>query len=128
MSTFSVVASGLCSVVLLAGCSSASTPVGTSTSAPAANPTPAAAGPITLNGAGSSFDAPLFSTAFTQYTKLTPNVQVNYQSVGSGAGIQQLTEGTVDFGASDAPLTDEQLAAAENDVVHVPVTLGAVSV
>ncbi|MBV9173753.1 MAG: phosphate ABC transporter substrate-binding protein PstS [Chloroflexi bacterium] len=149
--------SATCGVLLLAGCASASTPIPTSapagqpTSPPtgAQNPTtaPAAATPavavpastpgssasanggtLTLNGAGSSFDNPLFSKAFAEYTKTHPKVQVNYQSVGSGAGIQQLTQGTVDFGASDAPLTDEQLAAAENDVVHVPVTLGAVSV
>jgi phosphate transport system substrate-binding protein len=148
----------MCGAVLVAGCTSASTPIPTSapaaqptslpaaasnpTGAPAAAPTAAPAAPattpgssqaatgqtMTLHGAGSSFDNPLFSKAFAEYTKLHPNVQVNYQSVGSGAGIQQLTQGTVDFGASDAPLTDEQLAAAENDVVHMPVTLGAVSV
>ncbi len=148
--------SAMCGILLLEGCTSASTPI--PTTAPAAKPTspPAAANPttaplaaptvaaapattpgssqaasgqtMTLNGAGSSFDNPLFSKAFAEYTKLHPSVQVNYQSVGSGAGIQQLTQGTVDFGASDAPLTDEQMAAAENDVVHVPVTLGAVSV
>jgi phosphate transport system substrate-binding protein len=152
-------ASAMCGILLLAGCTSASTPIPTTApaakptsppagaanpttvAAPAAPPTAAAAPAatagssqaasgqtMTLNGAGSSFDNPLFSKAFAEYTKLHPNVQVNYQSVGSGAGIQQLTQGTVDFGASDAPLTDEQLAAAENDVVHVPVTLGAVSV
>jgi phosphate transport system substrate-binding protein len=137
----------MCGVLLLAGCTSASTPI--PTTAPAATPASAPAGAnnpttapppaptsaaanngqtMTLNGAGSSFDNPLFSKAFAEYTKLHPNVQVNYQSVGSGAGIQQLTQGTVDFGASDAPLTDEQTAATENDVIHVPVTLGAVSV
>ena len=151
--------SAICSVLLLAGCTSASTPIPTTapaakptspaaapsnpTTAPAAAPTTAAAAApastpgssqaasgqtMTLNGAGSSFDNPLFSKAFAEYTKLHSNIQVNYQSVGSGAGIQQLTQGTVDFGATDAPLTDEQMAAAENDVVHVPVTLGAVSV
>ncbi|HEX8967633.1 MAG TPA: phosphate ABC transporter substrate-binding protein PstS [Chloroflexota bacterium] len=156
--TLRLLVSAMCGVLLVAGCTSASTPIPTTapaakpTSAPtgASNPTaapdaaatPAVAKPgptqgssaaaagqkLTLNGAGSSFDNPLFSKAFAEYTKLNPNVQVNYQSVGSGAGIQQLTQGTVDFGASDAPLTDEQMAAAENDVVHIPVTLGAVSV
>src|SRR6478672_4688532 len=90
----------------------------------------ASAQSITLNGAGSSFDNPLFSKAFAEYTKINPDVRVNYQSVGSGAGIKQLTEKTVDFGASDAPMTDEQLQAAggPDAVVHVPVTLGAVAI
>jgi phosphate transport system substrate-binding protein len=85
---------------------------------------------ITLNGAGSSFDNPLFSKAFSEYTNTTPSVRVNYQSVGSGAGIKQLTEKTVDFGATDAPMTDEQLqtAGGPDAVVHVPVTLGAVAI
>lgn len=85
---------------------------------------------ITLNGAGSSFDNPLFSKAFSEYTKINPGVRVNYQSVGSGAGIKQLTEKTVDFGASDAPMTDDQLKAAggPDAVIHVPVTLGAVAI
>ena len=84
---------------------------------------------VTLNGAGSSFDNPLFSAAFAGYTQENPGVRVNYQSVGSGAGIQQLTQNTVDFGATDAPMTDEQLAAAggADAIVHVPVTLGAVA-
>lgn len=88
-----------------------------------------AQGTLTLNGAGSSFDNPLFSAAFAAYTKDNPDVRVNYQSVGSGAGIKQLTENTVDFGATDAPMTDEQLTAAggADAVVHVPVTLGAVA-
>ena len=84
---------------------------------------------LTLNGAGSSFDNPLFSAAFAAYTEENPDVRVNYQSVGSGAGIQQLTQNTVDFGATDAPMTDEQLDAAggADAIVHVPVTLGAVA-
>jgi phosphate transport system substrate-binding protein len=89
-----------------------------------------AADTLTLTGAGSSFDNPLFSKAFSEYTKINPGVQINYQSVGSGAGIKQLTEKTVDFGASDGPMTDDQLTAAggADAVVHVPVTLGAVAV
>src|SRR5262245_816284 len=67
---------------------------------------------LTLNGAGASFPYPLYSKAFDEYNKIHPEVRVNYQSVGSGAGIQQLTQKTVDFGASDAPMTDEQLQAA----------------
>ena len=89
-----------------------------------------AQGTMTLNGAGSTFDNPLFSKAFSEYTKAHPDVQVNYQSVGSGAGIQQLTQKTVDFGATDAPMNDEQLQAAggADAVVHIPVTLGAVAI
>ncbi|MGI8477828.1 MAG: phosphate ABC transporter substrate-binding protein PstS [Thermomicrobiales bacterium] len=93
-------------------------------------PVASAADSVSLTGAGSSFDNPLFSKAFSEYTKLVPSVQINYQSVGSGAGIKQLTEKTIDFGATDGPMTDEQLTAAGGAaaVIHVPVTLGAVAV
>ena len=96
----------------------------------AAAPTQGAASgqSILLNGAGSTFDNPLFSKAFSEYSKAHPNVKVNYQSVGSGAGIQQLTKGTVNFGASDAPMSDKQIADAGGDIIHIPITLGAVSV
>ena len=89
-----------------------------------------AQGTMTLNGAGATFPFPLYSKAFSEYTKLHPDVQVNYQSVGSGAGIQQLTQKTVDFGASDAPMTEDQLAAVggPDAVIHVPATLGAVAI
>ncbi len=92
--------------------------------------TPAAAGQpgtIVITGAGSTFDYPLFSKMFAVYHGLHPNVQVNYQSIGSGGGQQQLFAGTVDFGASDAPLTDAQLRAHPG-IVHIPITVGAVSV
>src|SRR5882757_5200329 len=79
----------------------------------------------TLIGAGSSFDYPLFSKMFSEYNTLT-GVKVNYQSVGSGAGISQLTNKTVDFGASDAPMNGKQDSAAPAPVLHVPVTTGAV--
>ena len=85
---------------------------------------------IQLQGAGSSFDAPLFSKVLDAYQKKT-GVAVNYQSIGSGGGVQQLIAGTVDFGASDFPLNDEQTKAAEaanGPAVHVPVTMGAVAV
>ncbi len=86
----------------------------------------AAGGPVRLTGAGSTFVYPLFSKLFDEYQKVQPQVRVNYQSVGSGAGIRQLLERTVDFGATDAPLTDEQLRAAPGEILHLPVTLGAV--
>ncbi|HJT17508.1 MAG TPA: phosphate ABC transporter substrate-binding protein PstS [Thermoanaerobaculia bacterium] len=85
---------------------------------------------VRLQGAGSTFDNPLFSKVFDVYQKKT-GVEVNYQSIGSGGGVQQLTKGVVDFGATDFPLNDEQTkaaAAAGGAVVHIPVTMGAVSI
>src|SRR6478672_10332569 len=90
-----------------------------------------AADTVTLTGAGSTFDTPLFTKAFSEYSKsINPNVQVNYGGGGSGAGISQLTDKTVDFGATDGPMTDEQLTAAggATAILHVPVTLGAVAI
>ncbi len=78
-----------------------------------------------LIGAGSSFDNPLFSKMFSEYNKLN-GLKVNYQSVGSGAGISQLTNKTVDFGASDAPMNGKQDSAVSAPVLHIPVTAGAV--
>lgn len=82
-----------------------------------------------LTGAGSTFDAPLFSKQFAQYATETCNVQVNYQPVGSGSGINQLLAQTVDFGATDAPMTDTQLGQSKSGpVIHIPITLGAVAI
>src|SRR3984957_12472263 len=78
-----------------------------------------------LIGAGSSFDNPLFSKQFSEYNKTT-GLKVNYQSVGSGAGISQLTNKTVDFGASDAPMNGKQDSALSAPALHIPVTAGAV--
>jgi len=78
-----------------------------------------------LIGAGSSFDNPLFSKQFSEYNKIS-GLKVNYQSVGSGAGISQLTAKTVDFGASDAPMNGKQDSALSAPAVHIPVTAGAV--
>ena len=64
-----------------------------------------------INGAGASFPYPLYAKWFSEYQKTHPDTQINYQSIGSGGGIRQFTQKTVDFGASDAPMTDEQLAA-----------------
>jgi phosphate transport system substrate-binding protein len=79
-----------------------------------------------LTGAGSTFDYPIFSKWFSEYSAAHPGVEVNYQSIGSGGGIRQVTSGLVDFGASDGPMTDEQLAASKVKLVHIPVVLGAV--
>lgn len=78
-----------------------------------------------LTGAGATFPAPLYTKWFEEYRKIT-GVEVNYQSIGSGGGIKALTDGTTDFSASDAPMTDEQLAAVRGEVLHIPMTLGAV--
>jgi phosphate transport system substrate-binding protein len=104
-------------MVLLAGASAPSTSL-------------SAAAPVRLQGAGSTFDAPLFSKVFDAFGKKT-GVEVNYQSIGSGGGVQQWTSRVVDFGASDFPLNDEQTKTAEaagGAAVHVPVTMGAVSI
>ncbi|HXF14808.1 MAG TPA: phosphate ABC transporter substrate-binding protein PstS [Terriglobales bacterium] len=83
-----------------------------------------------LNGAGATFPNPIYQKWFSEFRKAHPDVEINYQSVGSGAGIRQLTEGTVDFGASDGPMTDQQITEFKNkrhtDVLHVPTVLGAV--
>jgi len=81
----------------------------------------------TINAAGATFPAPIYQKWFEEYRKLHKAVQINYQSVGSGAGIRQLTEGTVDFGASDVPMTDEQLSKITKfKVLHFPTVLGGV--
>jgi len=80
----------------------------------------------TLNGAGASFPYPIYSKWFSEYNKLHSDVQINYQSLGSGAGIRQVLSGTVDFGASDGPMTDEQLKEAKTPILHIPTVLGAV--
>ncbi len=89
--------------------------------------TASAADALLINGAGASFPFPLYSKWFAEYNKLHPNLRFNYQSIGSGGGIQQITNGTVDFGASDAPMKDEQLAKVPG-TVHIPTVLGAVVV
>lgn len=78
-----------------------------------------------LTGAGATFPNPMYQKWSDAYNKQT-SIQVNYQSIGSGGGIRQFTEGTVDFGASDGPMTDEQIAAVSGNVVHIPTVLGAV--
>jgi len=86
----------------------------------------AAAQAIRINGAGATFPNPIYSKWFAEYQKLHPNVQINYQSLGSGAGIRQIMEQTVDFGATDGPMTDEQLRSAPGKILHFPTVLGAV--
>ncbi len=85
----------------------------------------AAAAPIQINGAGATFPYPIYSKWFSEYNKLHPDIQINYQSIGSGGGIRQLTNQTVFFGATDGPMTPEQITAAGFRVLHLPTVLGA---
>src|SRR5438045_2953171 len=87
---------------------------------------PALFAQTTLNGAGATFPYPIYSKWFSEYHKMHPDVQINYQSIGSGGGIRQVLAGTVDFGASDGPMSDEQLSQSKVKILHVPTVLGAV--
>src|SRR5262245_11183596 len=78
-----------------------------------------------INGAGATFPYPIYSKWFAEYNKLHPNVQINYQSIGSGGGIRQITNQTVFFGATDGPMTNDQLQAAPGKILHFPTVLGA---
>src|ERR1044071_4650755 len=81
---------------------------------------------VQINGAGATFPYPIYSKWFDEYHKAHPNVEINYQSIGSGGGIRQLTAGTVFFGASDGPMTNEQIQAAGFRILHLPTVLGGV--
>jgi phosphate transport system substrate-binding protein len=84
---------------------------------------------LSITGAGATFPYPMYSKWFDEYKKKNPGVEINYQSIGSGGGIRQVTEGTVDFGASDGPMNDEQLKAYKEkhgfEILHFPTVLGA---
>jgi phosphate transport system substrate-binding protein len=82
---------------------------------------------LLINGAGATFPFPLYSKWFSEYNKLHPDLRFNYQSIGSGGGVKQITEKTIDFGASDAPMSDEELKKAPG-LVHIPTVLGAVAI
>jgi len=84
------------------------------------------AGQVLINGAGATFPTPIYSKWFSEYHRKFSNIQINYQSIGSGGGIRQMIEGTVDFGATDGPMTDEQLKQARTKILHFPTVLGAV--
>src|SRR5579862_2649135 len=86
----------------------------------------AAAQTVRINGAGATFPAPIYTRWFDEYNKLHSNVQINYQPVGSGAGVRQISAGTVFFGASDGPMTSDQMAAAPSRILHFPTVLGGV--
>jgi phosphate transport system substrate-binding protein len=80
---------------------------------------------VHINGAGATFPFPIYSKWFSEYNKLHPNVEINYQSIGSGGGIRQITNQTVFFGATDGPMTPDQLLAAPSKLLHFPMVLGA---
>ena len=80
---------------------------------------------LLINGAGATFPYPIYSKWFDEFRKKT-GIEINYQSIGSGGGIRQVLEGTVDFGATDGPMTDEQLGQAKTPILHLPTVLGAV--
>jgi ABC-type phosphate transport system substrate-binding protein len=81
---------------------------------------------VLLDGAGATFPFPLYSKWVAEFSKRPPDIHINYQPIGSGAGIGQIIAGTVDFGATDGPMTEEQLATLLAPVLHLPTTLGAV--
>jgi phosphate transport system substrate-binding protein len=92
----------------------------------AAVASPLAAQNLQINGAGATFPYPIYSKWFSEYNKLHPNVLINYQSIGSGGGIRQLSNETVFFGATDGPMTNDQILAAPSRIVHLPTVLGGV--
>jgi len=96
--------------------------------APACGGGKSGGGAVKLQGAGATFPNPLYQKWISEFDKANPNVQIDYQSIGSGGGIKQLQAQTVDFGASDAPMTDDELKASPATVVHIPTVLGAVVV
>ena len=83
---------------------------------------------LLINGAGATFPYPIYSKWFDEYAKISQRVNFNYQSIGSGGGIRQITARTVDFGATDGPMTDEQLKSAPGELFHIPTVVGAVVV
>lgn len=118
MKRFTVVA-----LILALACSSEKTNNGSSTEAQ-----PPRTGSVDLTGAGATFPYPLYSKWFADYAATT-GIKINYQSIGSGGGIRQLSEGTVDFGASDSPMKDEEMTKAKGGAIyHIPMVLGAVAV
>ncbi|HKA91808.1 MAG TPA: phosphate ABC transporter substrate-binding protein PstS [Haliangiales bacterium] len=118
----------LAALALGAGCEKSEGPVKKepSPTVKETSPTPEKAKTIALTGAGATFPAPLYIKWVSEYHKAHADVEINYQSIGSGGGIKQITEKTVDFGASDAPMKDDELAKASAKLVHVPMTIGAV--
>ena len=116
------VVASLLAAILTVACTSDKSGSNATTAGAASN-----SGAVDLTGAGATFPYPLYSKWFADYAAST-GVKINYQSIGSGGGIRQLSEGTVDFGASDSPMKDEEIAKAKGPVMHFPTVLGAVAV
>ena len=119
---FTLAAAGLVST---AACAGSDTKAASDSSAASSAPSASTSARVDLTGAGATFPYPIYSKWISDYSTKT-GVKINYQAIGSGGGIRQLQEGTVDFGASDAPMTDEELAKAKGPVLHIPTVLGAV--
>ena len=110
-------------LMALAGCKGKPQPSsGTASSAGPTTPEES----VTLNGAGATFPYPLYSKWIAEYSKSHPKIKINYQSIGSGGGIRQLIARTVDFGASDAPMTADETQKMPSKVAHIPMTMGGV--
>ena len=120
----------LWTLVLVASCSGGRGESGNGAPVPkpvtTAEPAATAPDTIDLQGAGATFPYPLYSKWVAEYQKIDAKVRINYQSIGSGGGIRQITERTVDFGATDAPMKEDELAKLSKPILHVPTTLGAV--
>ncbi len=118
-------AAGLGTAVLIAACGGAASGTGGAASTPAAD-----AGSGSLTGAGATFPEPFYTRAFYAYSQKYPQVSINYQAVGSGAGIQQYTKGTVDFGASDVPMNQQERADAggADSLIQIPTTIGVAAI
>jgi len=114
--------------VLLGGIIALSILIGGCARSPEQYAAPKTGAKTTLTGAGATFPYPLYSKWIAEYATLDPQININYQSIGSGGGIQQLKAGTVDFGASDAPLSDAEMKEMPAPVVHIPTVAGAVAV
>jgi phosphate transport system substrate-binding protein len=124
MKTLVSLAAALALCVVFYGCGP-STPATSSDSAKSSSPAAGSPDQILINGAGATFPNPIYSKWFDEYHRKFPKIQINYQSIGSGGGIRQVLEGTVDFGATDGPMTDEQLKQAKTKILHLPTVLGA---
>lgn len=115
--------------VMTVGCEQSGGPVSPGETPPATSlAKPPAPDNIDIQGAGATFPYPLYSKWIAEFQKVNPRVRINYQSIGSGGGIRQITERTVDFGASDAAMSDDELAKAPGKLLHIPMTVGAVAV
>uniref|UniRef100_B8HWD4 Phosphate-binding protein n=1 Tax=Cyanothece sp. (strain PCC 7425 / ATCC 29141) TaxID=395961 RepID=B8HWD4_CYAP4 len=123
ISRWTVPASALAVVLSLMACQPQAPESTTNSSPTASSPVE---GRVSLTGAGASFPAPLYQRWFSDFNKKYPNITVSYQSVGSGAGVQQFTAGTVDFGASDVAMKDEEMAKVSRGVLLLPMTAGGI--